>query len=207
MNSAVLHRRLRMHNSLMTQRELFSSAAADMLPGLSYAPDFLDPQEEAHLLAVISALPFKQAQYKEWHARRRIVSFGGRYDYTRQVLNEAPPIPEFLLPLRDRIAHLAGVVPGDIQHAMVAEYQPSTPLGWHRDVPDFEVVMGVSLLGRARLRFRPWPPKPNARTSFAIELAPRSAYVMRDEARWHWQHAVSPTKELRYSITFRTKRQ
>ena len=89
---------------------------------------------------------------------------------------------------------------------MVAEYQPSTPLGWHRDVPDFEVVMGVSLLGRARLRFRPWPPKPNARTTFAVELEPRSAYVMRDEARWHWQHAVSPTKELRYSITFRTKR-
>jgi alkylated DNA repair dioxygenase AlkB len=88
---------------------------------------------------------------------------------------------------------------------MVAEYPPATPLGWHRDVPDFELIMGVSLLGHARLRFRPWPPKPNARTTFAIELAPRSAYVLRDEARWHWQHAVSPTKELRYSITFRTR--
>jgi hypothetical protein len=29
---------------------------------------------------------------------------------------------------------------------------------------------------------------------------------LRDAARWRWQHAVSPTKELRYSITFRTRK-
>lgn len=190
----------------MTQRELFSVAAAQLLPGLAYTPEFLSAQEEAQLLTVIGGLPFKEAQYREWHARRRIVGFGGRYDFTLRQLQEAPPIPEFLLPLRERLAHMAGVAPGEIRHAMVAEYQPSTPLGWHRDVPDFEVVMGVSLLGHARLRFRTWPPKPNARALFALELEPRSAYVMRDEARWQWQHAVSPTKELRYSITFRTQR-
>ena len=195
-----------MHNSHVTQREMFAPAPVAAPPGLSYAPDFLSAQEETQLLAVISGLPFQQAQYKEWHARRRIVSFGGRYDFTRQQLSEAPPIPEFLLPLRARIAGFADVAPERIQHAMVAEYQPATPLGWHRDVPDFEVIMGVSLLGHARLRFRPWPPKLNARTTFAIELAPRSAYLLRDEARWHWQHAVSPTKELRYLITFRTRR-
>jgi alkylated DNA repair dioxygenase AlkB len=134
------------------------------------------------------------------------VSFGGRYDFSSHQLSEAPPIPEFLLPLRDRMARFADLAPESVQHAMVAEYQPATPLGWHRDVPDFEVIMGVSLLGHARLRFRPWPPKPNARTTLAIELSPRSAYVLRDEVRWHWQHAVSPTEELRYSITLRTRR-
>jgi alkylated DNA repair dioxygenase AlkB len=195
-----------MHNTRMTQRELFAGVAAAPLPGLTYEPAFLSEQEEAQLLTLIGALPFQEAQYKEWHARRRIVSFGGRYDFTRQQLNEAPPIPEFLLPLRERLARLAAVVPEHIQHAMVAEYQPATRLGWHRDVPDFEVIMGVSLLGHARLRFRPWPPQRNARTAFAIDLAPRSAYVLRAEARWQWQHAVSPTTELRYSITFRTRR-
>ena len=158
------------------------------------------------MLALISRLPFQEAQYKEWHARRRIVSFGGQYDFTRQQLSEAPPIPKFLMPLRERIADFANLAPERIQHAMVSEYQRATPLGWHRDVPEFEVIVGVSLLGHARLRFRPWPPKLNARTTLAIELAPRSAYVLRDEIRWHWQHAVSPTKELRYSITFRTRR-
>ena len=195
-----------MHNSHMTQQALFARAAAAAPPGLCYVPDFLGAQEETELLALISGLPFHEAQYKEWNARRRIVSFGGRYDFIRHELSEAPPIPEFLLPLRDRIARLANVAPEHMQHAMVAEYQPATPLGWHRDVPDFEVIMGVSLRGHARLRLRPWPPKPNARTTLAIELEPRSAYVLRDEARWHWQHAVSPTKELRYSITFRTRR-
>ena len=195
-----------MHNSHMTQRELFAGTAAAAAPGLSYAPDFLSTQEETQLLALISRLPFQEAQYKEWHARRRIVSFGGQYDFTRQQLSEAPPIPKFLMPLRERIARFANLAPERVQHAMVSEYQRATPLGWHRDVPDFEVIMGVSLLGHARLRFRPWPPKLNARTTLAIDLAPRSAYVLRDEIRWHWQHAVSPTKELRYSITFRTRR-
>jgi alkylated DNA repair dioxygenase AlkB len=190
----------------MMQRALFAGAVTEPLPGLRYDPDFLSVEEERQLLVHIGALPLQQAQYKEWHARRRIVSFGGRYDFTRQELGAAPPIPGFLLPLRERIAGLAQVAPGDLRHAMVAEYAPGTPLGWHRDVPDFEVIMGVSLLGHARLRFRPWPPKPNARTTLAIELAPRSAYVLRDEARWRWQHAVSPTRELRYSITFRTQR-
>jgi alkylated DNA repair dioxygenase AlkB len=197
---------LPVHNSPIMQRELFASAPAPALPGFCYTPDFLSTQEETQLLAVLNGLPFQEAQYREWHARRRIVSFGGRYDFTCHQLSEAPPMPEFLLPLRDRIARFANVTPGAVQHAMVAEYPPATPLGWHRDVPDFEVIMGVSLLGHARLRFRPWPPKPSARTTLAIELAPRSAYVLRDEARWHWQHAVSPTKELRYSITFRTRR-
>jgi len=89
---------------------------------------------------------------------------------------------------------------------MIAQYPPASPLGWHRDVPEFEDVMGVSLLGHARLRFRPYPPRPNLRTHCALELAPRSAYLLRGVARWQWQHAVSPTKELRYSITFRTRR-
>jgi hypothetical protein len=40
--------------------------------------------------------------------------------------------------------------------------------------------------------------------SLVVALEPRSAYVLRDDARWHWQHAISPTKALRYSITFRT---
>ena len=191
----------------MTQRELFTAGAAASIPGLCYVPEFVSEPEAAQLLALIGELPFHEAQYKEWHARRRIVSFGGRYDFTRNLLSEAPPIPEFLLPLRERIAGFANVAPDSIQHAMVAEYQPATPLGWHRDVPDFEVIMGVSLLGKARMRFRPWPPQPNARATFAIDLAPRSAYVLREEARWHWQHAISPTKELRYSITFRTRRQ
>jgi len=195
----------RAHTGEVTQGELFAQPSA--LPaGFTYQPDFLSVAQEAELIGVIRALPFRQAQYKEWRARRRIVSYGGSYDFSRNALTPAPPIPDFLHPLRAQIAQWAGIPVARIEHAMISEYQPATPLGWHRDVPEFEHVVGVSLLGHARLRFRPWPPQAHQRTTGAIELEPRSVYVLRDGARWQWQHAVSPTRELRYSITFRTRK-
>jgi len=178
-----------------------------MLPdGFVYEQEFLSPREESTLLEIIRSLPFQEAQYRQWQAKRRIVSFGGRYDFTHHALNEAPPIPEFLHPLRERICAWAGIASADVHHATIVEYRPGTPLGWHRDVPDFDEVVGVSLLGHARMRLRPYPPKPGQRSTHAIVLAPRSAYIIRGAARWAWQHAISPTRELRYSITFRTLR-
>jgi alkylated DNA repair dioxygenase AlkB len=197
--------RARRHNRHVSQQELFG-ARANLPSGFVYAAQFVDVTQEARLIEIIRTLPFKEAQYKQWQARRRVVSFGGRYDFTRNELTPAPPIPDFLLPLRAQLAHWAGLEAECIGHAMIAEYQPGTPLGWHRDVPQFESIAGVSLQGHARLRFRPWPPKPAARTQCAIELEPRSAYVLQGAARWSWQHALSPTKELRYSVTFRTRR-
>src|SRR6516162_5336538 len=192
------------HTIRVIQAHLFAASSAGP-PGFTYAPQFLSVAEEAQLLEVIRTLSFEEAQYKEWRARRRIVSFGGRYDFTHQGLTPGPPIPQFLQPLRARLANWAGIPEQRIRHAMIAEYRPATPLGWHRDVPQFEDVMGVSLLGHARLRFRPWPPASGQRSTWKIDLEPRSAYLVRGPARWQWQHAVSPTRELRYSITFRTR--
>jgi len=91
---------------------------------------------------------------------------------------------------------------------LVTEYRPGTPLGWHRDAPDFGRVAGVSLGGWARMRLRTYSrneplgdDKP-----ISLDLPPRSAYQMNGPARWRWQHAIPATKELRYSITFRTLR-
>lgn len=174
--------------------------------GWRYETDFLSAAEEAALLEQLGALPFEAARYKEWSARRRIVAYGGRYDFSHQRLEPAAPLPDYLLPLRDRVGHWSGIPAAELTHAMVAEYQVDAPLGWHRDVPEFEAVLGVSLLGHARMRFRPYPPSKGQRTVFSIDLAPRSIYAIRGAARWHWQHAISQTKELRYSITFRTRR-
>jgi alkylated DNA repair dioxygenase AlkB len=162
------------------------------------------PAEESGLVALMRELPLKEARYLQYTARRRIASFGGSYDFSSQELQPAAPIPEALHPLRERIAALMRVSARAINHALVAEYQPGTPLGWHRDVPDFDVVGGVSLLGAARMRFRPYPHRKGDRTALKLDLEPRSAYAMRGPARWLWQHAISPTRELRYSITFRT---
>ncbi len=187
-----------------SQRSLFAPA---LPPGLTYRTNFIDPDEERELLEVIRGLPLREAQYRQYTARRRTVNYGYSYDFQHLRAHEAPPIPEFLTALRVRAAEWAGVTPEDFVQALVAEYAPGTPLGWHRDVPDFELVVGISLGGAARIRFRPYPWTPERRKEvFALELEPRSAYILRGEARWGWQHSIPPTKELRHSITLRTAR-
>lgn len=189
----------------MTQADLFPAPIRPFAEGFAYEPGFLSADEEQLLLERIRTLPLANAQYKEFQAKRRVVSYGGRYDYNKNELNAADPIPEFLHPLRDHVAHWVGCAPGEFTHALVAEYAEGVQLGWHRDVPDFERVAGVSLLGACRMRFRRYPPVPREK-SLAIELAPRSVYRMEGEARWGWQHSVPPVPALRYSITFRTLR-
>jgi alkylated DNA repair dioxygenase AlkB len=132
------------------------------------------------------------------------VSFGFDYDFSYSALRPAPDIPEILRPLASRVAAWLRVPPQAIRHALVAEYRPGTALGWHRDVPDFELVCGISLAAPARMRFRPFPPTQIRKDVLSLELAPRSAYVLRGDARWRWQHSIPPTRALRYSVTFRT---
>ena len=67
------------------------------------------------------------------------------------------------------------------------------------------MVVGVSLAGTCRMRFRRYPAEKGTKV-FNLDLAPRSVYVLRDEIRWRWQHSVARTSALRYSITFRTPR-
>lgn len=190
------------------QADLF--AAAPPLPaGFSYEPEFLEPHEESQLLAVIRTLPFEEARYKEYTARRRTVSYGSQYDFGANRLVDAPPLPEFLFALRSKAAGWSGEPPERFVHALVSEYRPGAPLGWHRDVPQFDLIVGVSLGGRCRMRLRPYRPQGGNRRQdvLVLELAPRSAYVIRGDARWGWQHSIAPTQELRYSITLRTARQ
>lgn len=193
----------------MEQGSLFDLAEpvpAGLPPGFDYAPAFLAPEEEADTIALIRALPLAAAKYKSYTARRRVVSYGGSFDYDANRLQPTTELIAELHPLRDRVARWAGVAPGALVHVLVAEYAPGTPLGWHRDVPDFEDVFGVSLGSAAVLRFRPYPPvDPKRADVMKLRASPRSIYAMRGAARWGWQHSVAPVDELRWSITFRTR--
>jgi alkylated DNA repair dioxygenase AlkB len=186
------------------QAELFGAAAPALPEGFVYRPDFITPEQEQALLAHIAALELEPAKYKEYTARRRVAYFGHDYDFSANRLGEAPPLPSFLEPLREKLSAWIDVAPQAFVTALVAEYRAGTPLGWHRDAPDYERVAGVSLGGWARMRFRRYPPGEDK--PLVLELAPRSAYQMQGAARWQWQHSIPATKELRYSITFRTLR-
>jgi alkylated DNA repair dioxygenase AlkB len=132
------------------------------------------------------------------------VSFGSSYDFSGNVRSPAPDPPEFLDSLRSKVSGWVHVPAAALKHVLIAEYRPGTTLGWHRDVPDFELVCGVSLGAACRMRFRPFPPTRDRKSVLSLDLAPRSAYVLRGDARWRWQHSIPPAKALRYSITFRT---
>lgn len=178
---------------------------AEGLPdGLAYQADIIGPDEEAQLVAEIAGLPFAKFRFHGQEAERRIVSFGWAYDFVRRRLDPAPPIPPFLLPLRAKVAALAGLEPDAFEQAIALEYQPGAGIGWHKDRPQFECVAGVSLLASCPFRFRRRTDEGWARAT--LRPAPRSAYVLAGEARDAWEHSIPPLDALRYSVTFRNFR-
>jgi alkylated DNA repair protein (DNA oxidative demethylase) len=177
----------------------------DAPDGLVYRADFLSAEEEQELLSHVEGLDFREVRMRGQTARRTARHFGFDYDYERYGrLRPGDPLPGWLVELRDRCAELAELERDALAQALVQRYPPGATIGWHRDAPMFGTVVGVSLGSACRLRFQRG--RGDERRTFEVELAPRSAYVLSGAARSAWQHSIPPTKELRYSITFRTLR-
>ena len=178
------------------------SLFAPSLPeGFVYRPDFLSPDEERGLADELSRLAFKAFEFQGFLGKRRVVSFGWRYDFNQGGLKPADALPAFLLPLRDRACAFAGLPLGDLQQLLVTEYAPGAAIGWHRDRPNFAEVVGISLLSPCTFRFRRREGTGWARASLTLE--PRSAYLLSGPARTAWEHSIPPQDALRYSLTFR----
>jgi alkylated DNA repair dioxygenase AlkB len=175
-----------------------------------YQPEFITRGEEKTLLAAIEPLPFREARFQEYYAKRRVVHFhpaggGEGYDQNDDDTFSSGPLPSFLVDLQQRVARWLAIDPTAFIHALVSEYRPGTPIGWHRDKPVYGVVVGLSLAGRGRMRFRPLDARAPRNAMVLLELEPRSVYVMQGPIRWQWQHSMLPTNALRYSITLRTR--
>jgi alkylated DNA repair dioxygenase AlkB len=184
------------------QLNLFGDPPPEAPAGLVYAPDFIGVGEEAALARRIAALPFKPFEFHGFTGNRRTVSFGLHYAFDGSGLREAEPFPDWLRPLGARAAALAGLEPQAIAHALVIEYAPGAGIGWHRDRPVFGDVIGISLLAPAPLRFRR---RQGAKWQrFTLTAEPRSAYLLRGEARHEWEHSIPQLDTLRYSVTLRT---
>ncbi|HKP66064.1 MAG TPA: alpha-ketoglutarate-dependent dioxygenase AlkB [Casimicrobiaceae bacterium] len=189
--------------SLLPAADLFDAPA---LPrGLEYHANFLSADDEATLLRTFVDLPFHEAKFQQYTARRRVDRYGLVFDEERRVWVEGRPLPPFLVDLRERVAASRHMPAEEFVHALVTEYRPGTPIGWHRDKPEYGIVVGISLASACRMRFRPYDNQQDRSAVVALTLDPRSLYVMADEIRWGWQHSIPPAKALRYSITFRTR--
>ena len=179
------------------------AGSADVPSGFSCIPDFLSESDERELIRFIETLSFAEIRMHGVVAKRRTVHFGWLYGYESWKITPGPPIPEALLPLRERAARLIARPADAIEEVLVTDYPPGAGIGWHRDAPMFgPAVVGISLLGAARFRFR--RQTDNGLEVVESSLEPRSAYVLSGEARSLWQHSIPSMKQPRYSITFRT---
>lgn len=182
------------------QRELFASTP--LVPGLELVEDAVSATEEAELSARLDAAPLAPFQFGQWEGKRLTVSYGSGYDFSRGRIAEAPPLPDWLLDLRGRLASLVGRAAEDFAQVLLIRYDPGAGIGWHRDRPQYGDVIGLSLGAPARFRLRRRVPDGFERRS--VELPPRSLYLLSGEVRQEWEHSIAPMDVTRRSITFRT---
>jgi DNA oxidative demethylase len=171
-------------------------------PGLSLAEAILAGDEEPALIAAIDTAGLASFQFHGWLGKRLTQSYGWRYDFGDGSFTPAAPIPDWLLPLRERAAALAGLEAPELAQALLLRYDPGAGIGWHRDRFVFEHVLGISLGSAATMRFRRRRPGGFERAS--VRLAPRSAYHLTGAARHEWEHSIPAVATTRWSITFRS---
>ena len=169
--------------------------------GFRYAAGIMDTAEEQALLQALQSLPFREFEFHGFTGKRRVVSFGWRYDFSGGGLQKTDDMPPFLLTVREKAAAFAQVATSDLQQVLVTEYRPGAAIGWHKDRSVFGDVIGLSFLSSCIFRFRRKAGPKWDRASLTIE--PRSIYLLRGPSRHAWEHSIPAVKELRYSLTFR----
>jgi DNA oxidative demethylase len=186
-------------NPIPGQPDLFDEPR---LAGLHQAGAFVTPGEEQMLIASINAAELSPFRFHGWVGRRLTSSYGWCYDFDDASFAPAEAIPDWLLPLREKAAGFACLEPGELVQALLICYDPGAGIGWHRDRPVFEHVLGISLGAPATLRFR--RRKLGGFDRASLPLAPRSIYHLTGEARHKWEHSIASMEVTRWSITFRS---
>lgn len=172
-----------------------------LIAGLDYRDDFISQAEHDVLVRRMGDLDLSPFRFHGWLGNRKTTTFGWRYDFEDASFSPAEPIPDWLLPLREKAAGFAEIDPSAFVHVLLARYDPGAGIGWHRDRDVFDQVVGISLAAPATLRFRRRRPGGFDRANLHVD--PHSAYLLSGEARWEWEHRITPGDRLRFSITFR----
>ena len=181
------------------QADLFGTPT---LPGLTVAKDIISEADERALIERIDAASLEPFRFQQWTGKRLTRSYGWTYDFQTGAFAPASAIPEWLKPFQAIAAEHAALDPRDLVQALLIRYDTGAGIGWHRDRPVFEHVIGLSLGAPTAMRFR----RRNA-TLFeraTARLAPRSIYHLSGEARHQWEHSIAAMAAPRWSITFRS---
>ena len=175
--------------------------------GFLYYPDFLSQTEETTLCKQIAQLELHHLNYHGYKANRKTISFGYDYSFENNKLTKGKDIPAVFNFLIEKVAQQVSLSYNRFAELLITEYPADTVINWHRDVPQFELIAGVSLLSDCTFRLRPYDKIKQTRASvISFPVQHRSLYIMQRSARWDWQHSIAPVKQIRYSITLRTLR-
>ena len=137
----------------MSEQLSFFDHPASVPDGLRYVDDFVSAAVEQQLICHVAALPLQPFQFGAFEGKRRVASFGFRYDYQLQQLKEADSIPSWLREIATKVEAFGGEGTA-IAQVLCTEYDRGVGIGWHRDKPHFGRVFGLSLGSACRLRFR-----------------------------------------------------
>lgn len=164
--------------------------------------ELVDMSEEQMLIERIDASGLTPFRFQGWTGKRLTTSFGWAYDFEVGQPMAATPIPDWLLPFRERAANLAKMDPSELIQALLIRYDPGAGIGWHRDRPVYGHVLGLSLGTAAVMRFRRRRAGGFERASAPLD--PRGAYHLSGPARYDWEHSITEMDRPRWSITFRS---
>ena len=137
----------------MTSQLSFLPDASLSPAGLQYQRDFISERDEHDLVQRIRSLPLEPFQFAAFEGRRRVASFGWRYDYSAQRLQEAETLPDWIVPEIARVEAFGALLAGAIRQVLFTEYEAGAGIGWHRDQPPSRRFSGSRSSRRASSDF------------------------------------------------------
>ena len=179
------------------------------IEGLQYVEAFVNEAEEAVLLELVDAGPWRS------DLTRRVQHFGWVYDYKKKIIDlsmHIGPLPGWLQSLAGRLA-FEGFTPTVPDQVIVNEYLPGQGISSHVDCLGCfgPVVISLSLRSPCVMDLV----SRKEQTKVSLPLARRSLLVLSGSARTMWSHAIASRKsdkfggtsyrrDRRVSLTFRT---
>lgn len=171
------------------------------VPGLQTFPDILTREEIERLEHRVQGMTLKPYEHGEWIANRLVAHYScpTHQAYSDDTIHD---IPRWMIGVRNRIVAAAGLAPRSFIQFSVSVYPPGAGIGWHRDMPPFRRIIGVSIGAPSTMRFRQKTPE-GAWRRYNLPLTPGCVYAITQDARSRWEHSIAPVKAWRASFTTR----
>ena len=183
----------------LSGHEPFVRCAAHFRPGLS--PGGHRPWTEHSLIAHLAATDLSPFRFQGWLGNRKTKSFGWRYDFDDASFSRPNPFPNG----SRRSAKPPRRSPVCARRISSTCFSPVTIQAPESAGTGTATCSRRSSGSRSDRRpcFASDAARPGGFDRASVDLEPRSIYLLSGEARWDWEHRITPGDRLRFSITFR----